>query len=349
MNSHYVVRGRAYTEFLFNFIVNILSVRIKLRKFRPLVTNFYVTKECNLRCRYCYPPGDEPSLPTGNLLDLMEKIRPHNPVINFTGGEPLMRQDMVTLLKKARELRFYPIILSTNGLLFERTMDAMPYIDHLILSLDSLDPVVNDKLGGVRGSSEVIIQNIRRYASRTGEMGVHMSLHSVLTPENLEAIEPIVEFCEALKISLSLSPEHDVFDPNPGLRNNPAYRSLIGRLIGMKNAGRPIACSYGYLRTISDFSEHSCFPFLSPRVESDGRVYFPCQRIAARKVYLQDYPDLATLMRMESEWIAHTECPRRCFLACYIDVENYIRHPLALLEEPEMKKYLFGRRRKAAA
>jgi sulfatase maturation enzyme AslB (radical SAM superfamily) len=50
-----------YVELATNFAIDLWCVRTGSRRFRPLMTNFYVTKGCNLRCRYCYPPGDEPS------------------------------------------------------------------------------------------------------------------------------------------------------------------------------------------------------------------------------------------------------------------------------------------------
>jgi len=337
------VRGRAYSELVANFIVDVVCLHARLRRFRPLITNLYLTKRCNLRCRYCYPPGEEPNSDLQTLLTLLEKIRPHNPVINITGGEPLLYDDIVPILQRVRELKFRPVLLSTNALCVDRIIDHLHLIDHLIVSLDSLDEGVNDLMSGVAGTTPRILGAITRSAAVSREEGFKLTLHAVIAPETLTSIEPIVEFCDALNISVSVSPEHGRFDPHAGLRNNPRYVQLIDRLVELKRAGKPIACSTGYLRTIREFSPHRCYPFVSPRVEPDGRVYFPCQRIRNRHVFLQDYKNLCELMRKEAEWIADTRCSERCFLACYLEVDQYVNDPLPLVREFPVRQYLVGR------
>jgi len=337
-------KTRAYTELCTNFLIDALCVRVRSRRIRPLITNFYVTKRCNLRCRYCYPPGDEEALPVEEMLGLLAKIRPHNPAINFTGGEPLLVEDLECLLVKANELRFHPIILSTNGLLFERIIPALDHIHHLVISLDSLDPEVNDRMSGVPGVTSQVIAHVKRCAALAARRGVHLSLHAVLAPETLAGIPDLIEFCQTHGITLSVSPEHGRFAPHPGLVGNANYVASVDRLIESKRGGKPIACSLGYLRAIRTFSEHGCYPFVSPRIEPDGRVYFPCQRIASRAVYLQEYGNLVELMRREFEWIDGEECRQRCFLACYLEVEHYLRRPISLLGEDRMRQWISGRR-----
>jgi MoaA/NifB/PqqE/SkfB family radical SAM enzyme len=333
---------KSYRELFLNYIINLLCLRLHISRFRPLVTNFYLTKRCNLKCRYCYPPGDEPELDTTTTLALLEKIRPHNPVINFTGGEPLLHKDLPLFLQKAKHLGFYPIILSTNGLLIDRIINYLHLVDHLIFSLDSLSTEINDFLSGINGVTEKIKDNIIRCAFLASEKDFHLSLHAVIAPETINGMEDLLDFCESLKITLSVSPEHERFTPHSGLKNNDEYRDLINKMIKMKKEGRPIACSFGYLQTIRDFTAHKCYPFLSPRVEPDGRIYFPCQRMKNRHVYLQDYESLYKLMQREAKQSFLEECSKRCFLACYVDVEQYIKNPLSLMREYPIRNWVFG-------
>jgi hypothetical protein len=44
-------RGPPYKELARNFLVDLAAVRIRSRRFLPLMTNYYLTKRCNLRCR----------------------------------------------------------------------------------------------------------------------------------------------------------------------------------------------------------------------------------------------------------------------------------------------------------
>ena len=337
-------KEKPYKDFFANYLQDVFWLRMGIPWFRPLVTNLYVTKRCNLRCRYCDAPGNEPDSNTSLLLSILEKIRPHNPALNFTGGEPLLYENLGILLQKAKTLRFYPILLSTNALLVDRIISDLDLIDHLVVSLDSLDEQVNDTICGVKGSTREIIENIKRCASIARVNSLRLSVHSVITPETLEGVEEIVGFCEGLNITFTLSPEHGRFSPNESLFDNDRYRDLINRLIDFKRVGKPIASSFSYLRTIRDFPEHRCHPFLSPRVQPDGGVYFPCEAIKERHFYLQNFVSLYKLMQQEGELTSRPECSRRCYLACFIEVETYIRRPLAILEERHMRQWVFGKR-----
>jgi MoaA/NifB/PqqE/SkfB family radical SAM enzyme len=336
--------SRPYTALARNFLVDVWSVRRGSRRFLPLMTNLYVTKRCNLRCRYCYPPGPEPELPVDATVALLEKIRPRNPALNLTGGEPLLYRGIKDLIRRARELDFRPLLLSTNGLLIRRVIDELHLLDHVVISLDSMQREVNETMTCVPGSTEKILEAVHRCAELSRSHGFALSLHAVIAPETIGGIEGILDLCEEIGATLSVSPEHGQFYPHEGLPGNAEYVGLIDRLIELKRRGKPLTCSAGYLRSIRDFTGHGCHPFVSPRVEPDGRVYLPCQRMPRRAVYLQDYPSLYELMRQEGERISEPDCVRRCFLACYVEVDAYLKNPFAAVEEMWMRRALLGKR-----
>jgi MoaA/NifB/PqqE/SkfB family radical SAM enzyme len=217
----------------------------------------------------------------------------------------------------------------------------------VVISLDSLTREVNEAMTGVAGSTEKIVHSIRRCADLSVEKGFQLSVHTVIAPETIDGVEDVLKFCESVGASLSVSPEHGRYRPCSDLVGDDGYRTLIDRLTELKGQGKPVFCSKGYLQTIRDFTPHCCFPFVSPRVEPDGRVYFPCQRIKDRHVYLQDYPNLYQLMQREAEWIEEPECSSRCYLACYVEVERYLRNPLSALKELPMRRTVADQRTEA--
>ncbi len=335
---------KPYYELLINLIYNFISVHFHLKIFRPLMTNFYITKRCNLQCRYCYPPGNEKDMDRDLGLSLLEKIRLKNPAINFTGGEPLLHPNLPLFLQKAQQLNFYPILLSTNAYEIDKLINLLPLIDNLIISLDSTDEKINDALFGIPGSTRQIMKNIEKLASLREKNKFNISLHAVLCPENLDDVEKLVSFCESFNITLSVSPEHVDEYPRKVFYNNDKYVSNIKRLKQLKRMGKPVACSCSYLNKIEKFKKHLCYPFISPRVEPDGKVYFPCYRIRKKSVFLQNHESLYLLMRKESEWMdTYEECRERCFLACYLEVERYVKSPLSLLNEMQFRQLTIGR------
>ena len=336
-------RPRVHLELIGNYLIDLISIHTRQRMFRPLITNFYVTQKCNLRCIYCFPPGDELDSDLNLNIALLKKIRPHSPVINFTGGEPLLYPHLSDMIKKARELRFYPILLSTNALLMNRLEKLLPHIDHLIVSLDSVKEETNDAMAGVRGVSGDIIENIIKCAKLVHLYGHQMSIHSVISPRNLDDIAETAGFCDRLNITFSISPQHDRYNPSPELIDSPTYTAVIDNLIDLKMRGMPIVCSLGYLRAIREFRRRRCYPYVSPRVFPDGSVYFPCERIRDTRLSLHDYDSLISLMRKHAQFSNRTECANRCYLACYVEVEQYFRKPLSILREIPLMRVVSGR------
>ncbi|MFH1230714.1 MAG: GTP 3',8-cyclase MoaA [Planctomycetota bacterium] len=87
-----------------------------------------ITDRCNFRCFYCMPPaGIKPLLPSSEILSYEEileivKTSTNLGITNFriTGGEPLVRKDIISLLQKMRGLSgVESIALTTNGYLID--------------------------------------------------------------------------------------------------------------------------------------------------------------------------------------------------------------------------------------
>ena len=92
---------------------------------RPVVV-WNVTRRCNLKCVHCYAqatataPEGELSLNQG--LALLDDLKAFGvPVVLFSGGEPLMHPNLLTLVEHAVTLGMRAVI-STNGTLIDRDM-----------------------------------------------------------------------------------------------------------------------------------------------------------------------------------------------------------------------------------
>src|SRR6266568_9390321 len=109
-----------------------------------------VTDRCNLRCQYCMPEEEYTWLPREDLLTFeeiatlvdvftalgVEKVR-------LTGGEPLLRRDIATLVRLlARNPRVQDLALTTNGVLLAEQAQALyeAGLHRITVSLDTLQP-----------------------------------------------------------------------------------------------------------------------------------------------------------------------------------------------------------------
>ena len=115
-----------------------------------------VTDRCNLRCEYCMPEEDYAWLPRQDILHF-EEISSLVDVfvglgvdkLRLTGGEPLLRRDLPTLVRllSAKE-GLKDLALTTNGVLLAAHADALKSagLARLTVSLDTLKPARFERL-----------------------------------------------------------------------------------------------------------------------------------------------------------------------------------------------------------
>jgi len=90
-----------------------------------------LTEKCNLRCTYCMPAAGIPLLPRAHLMSANEiyeiaKLFVDHGVtkIRLTGGEPFVRKDFETIIRKLATLNV-EIAITTNGILLERYLPLL--------------------------------------------------------------------------------------------------------------------------------------------------------------------------------------------------------------------------------
>lgn len=108
-----------------------------------------VTDCCNLRCRYCMPEDGVKPFSVGELLTKEELLRVCRCMVNMgisririTGGEPLVREDIVKLTGRLRQLAdIEELAMTSNGVLLKELAAPLRAagLDSVNVSLDSLE------------------------------------------------------------------------------------------------------------------------------------------------------------------------------------------------------------------
>ena len=139
-----------------------MSVSLKDSYNRPIRDlRVSLTDRCNFRCFYCLPHGEPPIAPKEQMLSYeeieyvcdifvelgIEKIR-------LTGGEPMMRQDIETIISKLANLKskgLHDLALTTNGYFLPDRAKSLKDagLDRITISLDSLKRDVFKRMTGV--------------------------------------------------------------------------------------------------------------------------------------------------------------------------------------------------------
>lgn len=165
---------------------------------RPVVV-WNCTRQCNLSCLHCYASADSQKSPgemdTAAGRAFIRDLADFSvPVILFSGGEPLLRQDLFLLANLAQE-RGIRIALSTNGTLITgevaQEIKKVGFAE-VGISLDGIG-ANNDRFRGQSGAFEAALRGIRHCIA----LGVRVSLRLTITRFNYQEIPAIFRLVEA--------------------------------------------------------------------------------------------------------------------------------------------------------
>ena len=175
---------------------------IQFAKRKKPVVVYNCTRRCNLKCAHCYSASDDidysNELSTDEAKEMIDSLaRLGSPVILFSGGEPLMRPDLLTLMRHARDAGLR-VVISTNGTLL--TDDFLQGaketgVSYIGVSLDGLEEV-NDRFRGVKGAFRRALDGIRLTLAH----GVKAGLRFTINRRNMNEINGIFDLMEAEKI-----------------------------------------------------------------------------------------------------------------------------------------------------
>ncbi len=173
---------------------------------RPYVVSWNLTYRCNLACEHCYlDAGPTPLVGTENFADrselgteecfkVIEELAAFAPecVTILTGGEPLLRRDILEIVRRAAERGLW-VVVGTNGVritenLARRLADAGAR--GLSLSLDALDPDRHDGFRNVRGAWKNTVEG----AEILHRTGLPFIVQTTAGSHNLGELDAIADF-----------------------------------------------------------------------------------------------------------------------------------------------------------
>lgn len=167
----------------------------------PLWLLAELTYRCPLQCSYCSNPLDfaavKEELDTDEWIDTLTQARAMGAVqLGFSGGEPLVRRDLETLVAEARRLGFYTNLITSGQGLDESRIEALREagLDHIQISLQASDP---DVAAAVAGSRKAHAKKLAM-ARAVKAAGYPMVLNVVLHRHNIDRLDHIIALCEEL-------------------------------------------------------------------------------------------------------------------------------------------------------
>jgi radical SAM protein with 4Fe4S-binding SPASM domain len=160
-----------------------------------------ITAACNLHCIHCHASGGKPAsdeLTTQEvkrLLDQLAQVREFR-MVAFTGGEPLVRDDLFELLAYSQALGFANTLATNATLIDDAVARRLRRYGVAIgaVSLDGFDAKTHDYVRGQPGAFEDTMRGI--HALRRAGIPLHINITAM--EYNLDQLEPLVALVDDL-------------------------------------------------------------------------------------------------------------------------------------------------------
>ncbi|WP_162238924.1 radical SAM protein [Frankia sp. Allo2] len=216
----------------------------------PRYVTVFVNWSCNLTCRECWMYGDS-AAESGWLADvrrdqmslemwtaLVDELAadtgtPETTYLTMMGGEPLMHDHAVELMRIAKErLPSCNLDMSTNGTLLDRHAAGIVAsgIDDVYLSVDGPSPEVNDPIRGRNAFGRAMrgLAALQEETRRAGR-GPKVAINFVVTGMNYTHLPEMVRLTERLGLSEITVGLSSFFTRTEGEGSRAAFEAVTGR------------------------------------------------------------------------------------------------------------------------
>lgn len=223
---------------------------------------FKLTNLCNSDCVYCShavnrkPREKKYTVSYEIVMRTIEEAADMGvQAISVSGGEPLLRDDIVDIIRKIVSRKMIPVLL-TNGLLLHKYWDILGEagLRYIVISLDSVDKKIYEEQRGAKFELALFgIEAALKLREKYGQTEIHVS--AVLTKNNQEDFMKLIEFMREKDIKVQVIPYHkrenDMEDLS--VKEQEKIYKLTELLLQIKRESQTIANSIGFLKHLPDF------------------------------------------------------------------------------------------------
>lgn len=220
---------------------------------------FHITQRCNLDCTYCYNKANRDKvseLPLARIKQLINIIADMNTRhIVLTGGEALLYENIYEVCALLQEKNFF-VELLTNGVLLGKKKEILELVDHVIVSMDTIDRQDAQRRGL---NTEMLLETLRTMEQ---DHRHKITIRAVISRYNEESVMQVKKFCEDNNYE---------FLPSVYIPNSPEeVANMPSRMICAGNEEYGDICSIGAKYCGGGYHELA--------LDANGDIY-PCQML----------------------------------------------------------------------
>lgn len=265
----------------------------------PIAVSWSLTDRCNYRCVYCDIYSSKSNeLSTSKVIQMIDQLADMGTkIISFTGGEPLLREDIGKILGYCKEKNIYTKI-NSNGSLVGNKINELKDLDVLQLSFDG-PKEVND-LQRSKGSYEDVV----RALEIARKHNLKVTFNTTITKYNVNKISFITKQIKEWKVPTTFQPVSNILFCTRDLKSiYPPKKDFINcmlTLIREKRKNPYIQNSYSSLNYLTKWPNPPkirCFAGLAHiRIAANGNVY-ACNRMENKESGFVDNPNMNYIIK----------------------------------------------------
>ena len=163
--------------------------------------DLHITNRCNLLCRHCVVNAGRTRFGEMDTVAVVDLIRYFGlrqcKEVHFTGGEPLVRDDIFTLIETVLDCGMEPVLQSNGLLLTDETVGRLKGLGlaRIVVSLDGL-PEQHDFMRRMPGGFDAAIASVDRCVKR----GFNVRVTTTADSENLNDLVALTSLLEQLGV-----------------------------------------------------------------------------------------------------------------------------------------------------
>lgn len=164
-----------------------------------------VTRRCNLKCPHCYTGSTEHSHSGASREEIQDILSQAAPLglrsVSLCGGEPLLRDDLESIMHFGRSVGIPHYNMVSNGILLTAQRAIKLREAGLVSAQISIDGINAEDYHLVRNSGPAAFYRAICGIRHLQDAGVDVTIACLLSPHNLERAPEMVLLCQALKVS----------------------------------------------------------------------------------------------------------------------------------------------------
>ena len=304
---------------------------------RPFMVGHFITNRCMCKCASClWRDNESKDVGLEDLKRFYAEARDEGFVAAaLSGGEPFLRNDLGEVVRFIKQEAGMSVLLFNTGWYLKKRMDeVLPYIDMMIVSLDSARAERHDAIRGLPGLFDRAVEGVRLVKERYPDVSLQFNV--CVQKGIAEEIDDLIALATSLavKISFDVITEYRNGDGRPHVETDmglprPELQAVCAQLMQRKRDGAPILNSESYFEYfITDRPGYRChLPKLVMFVDGRGNAEY-CLNLSKPIANIRDTP-LREIMELEQFKQLRSEAERcsSCNSPTMVDLSQVWENP----------------------